>query len=313
MTVMVGMGIASRERRLIGLDAVLQKQALAVEGGGMGVFLTPKNLWKAVTDWTDAHGLESSLYWQNPDEAQPQPEAPDYQMLQIEVQKGMVQVEQQKAQASMQKAQADLQVKAAEQKIKEAELMLSARESEAKAKMAELQVSMGMMETQMETATTESKAALEAEVTMRDQERKDAELAVKAASDARNREVDIYKAMVQSGTTLTQEAMGLAGLPDAGPISLFSMMAPQLADMVSKQVETISNQSAQALQQISDGFERMGAQNNAAIGELQASVIDMRVADDEPQTWERDESGLVISVGGRPVVRDANGRIERLG
>jgi hypothetical protein len=51
MTVQVGIGRVSRERRLIALNEVITKQAEAVQAGALGVILTPDNLYRSFSDY----------------------------------------------------------------------------------------------------------------------------------------------------------------------------------------------------------------------------------------------------------------------
>ncbi len=83
MTVMVGLGQASRERRLMALDAVTADHTALMEQGGAQV-VTPKELYEARIDRAEALGLRnaSKYYKLQP----PPPPQPDPQMEAIKMQ-----------------------------------------------------------------------------------------------------------------------------------------------------------------------------------------------------------------------------------
>ena len=50
-----------------------------------------------------------------------------------------------------------------------------------------------------------------------------------------------------------------------------------------------------------------------ATNDVRAEVIELRAANDAPRVVERDETGRIVSIGGRRVQRSADGLVESIG
>lgn len=290
MTVNVGIGQVSRERKLIALSDVLEKQAAAAAGGGLGVLLTPQHMAQAANDYTRELGVEESLYWTPPDQAvpPPQPQAPDYQMATIKVQGAMVE-------AQMQKNAVEAQKVASEERMKTQELMVRQAEAELKARLEVLKAETVTLKAQLEHVDKAGKSAIEAQIAVREQERADAELRLSAAQEGQKRETEMYRALLQSGTTITTEQMKISGASEGGPA-------------------TYAEQVAQAtVQQITEQMQAMSASHNQQVGELQARIIEMRNQSEAPREVVRDADGRIASIGGRQVMRDERGLVTSVG
>jgi hypothetical protein len=285
MTVKVGIGQVSRERRMVALSDVLQKQALAVQGGGMGIIVRPEHMQQAVNDYTRELGVEESKYWVAPGEMPPpQPERPDYEMAQLQVQSGLVEAQMQRNAVEARKVESTERVRMAELQLRGEEAMLKARLEAAKAEATTLKA-------QLEHVDKSGKVALEAQIAVREQQRKDAEVALEANQEAQRRETEMYRALLQSGTSLTIEQMKLVGAGNGGVSGLYADLEAQL-------------QAA-----IAEGLSEM----RSAVGEVSAQVVEMRTAKSAPITIERDADGRVISLGGKPIKRDERGLMVSVG
>lgn len=289
MTVSVGLGRVSRERRLVALSDVLEKQAAAVAGGGLNVLLTPQHMAAAANDYTRELGLEESKYWIPADQVQmPQQEpGPDYQMAAIQIQQGAVE-------AQMQKNAVDAQKVASEERMKGAELEVRQQEAELKARLEALKAESGGLKMQLEHADRSGKVSLEAQLADREADRKAAEVALKNHQEAAKREVDVYKALLQSGVAITGKQMELAQA-DGGMVGYIREVAQSTMESLAKQLED------------------MTASHRTQVGEMSAKIVELEGQRAQPMTFERDGSGRVVSVGGRRVVRDGDGLVVSVG
>ena len=303
MTVKVGIGRVSRERRLVALSDTIEKQATAAQGGGMGLLLRPEHMQRAINDYTRELGLEESLYWSAPGEMPPpEPEPPDYQMAQIQVQGALVE-------AQMQKNSVDAAKVASEERIKAAEIAAKQQELELRARVEALKAQSVALRSQLEHADKNGRTALEAEIAAREQERKDAELAMKTCQDAARREVDMYRALIQSGTQITTERMKIAGLEGGDYLEEVVRQATEtLTAKMEEMAETHKNEIAVSRQQMESTQREMESIRREA-GERAARIVEL----ERPTEFERDDDGFVISVGGRPVNRDERGLIISIG
>ncbi len=141
LSVKVGVGVASREQRMLALQNVLQIQQVILSAGGLNL-VNPANLYMALTDLMDLTGLPGAeaKYFTDPRRVPPQQPQPDPKMLELQ-QKGQVeaaklQVDQGRLQIDAQKAQTDAQLKAQELALREREVALKAEVEHVKAQMA---------------------------------------------------------------------------------------------------------------------------------------------------------------------------------
>lgn len=282
ITVSIGLGRVSQERKLMGLSDVMEKQAAVVQGGGLGVLVTPEHMHNAVTDYTELLGLPASRYWMDPATAQPQQPKPDYQMMSLQVQSEMVKTQQAKVMSDGRRGELEMQIKAKEIQTREKESAIKLQIQQSESRIDELKMAMDM-------ASDDHKRQLATEIAMREQQRADAELRLDASQAATKNEVEMYKALLQSGTTLTKEQLSLMG--DGGLNGPIAESEKRLAAMLSETVQQLSNEM------------------RGTVGEIGAALMEVRESQSAPKTIERDESGLILSVSGRPVQRDKNGRL----
>lgn len=126
VTVSVGLGMGSKDRKIGGLTQLLNVQQQIVEGGGFGRLVNEENIFNTLADLVEAGELgEPTRYFANPGrQPAPQEEPPDPKLLEAQAK---LQLEQQKAQADFQIRQAefefDKQMRQAEFELKRAELM----------------------------------------------------------------------------------------------------------------------------------------------------------------------------------------------
>lgn len=114
MSINVGLGLGNKAEQLSLLNAMAQAQAMAAQNGGMGVLITPKNIYNLQAKIASLSGFKDpDQFWTRPpDQYQPpeQPPPPQVQVAQINAQ-----MEQQRLQAQQQadelKAQRDHQLR----------------------------------------------------------------------------------------------------------------------------------------------------------------------------------------------------------
>lgn len=289
LTVQVGIGLASRERRLMTLEQVYAKQMEIGGNGGMGQLLQPANVYRTLADWTDALGMEPSAYWTDPATIPPAPPQPDpnAQLLQLQAQ-----IEGAKNQTAQAKIQLDARKMQVEAQMKAAEFQLRREELTAERDVKRLQAEIAALKAGSDSQNAQLKAIADAEKNAKESELKQAQMLLQDAREKSKLALEWQKASLASATTLTVEQlrqMGLDGEADKREQDMLAAEESRRREDEDKQSmrETIANLQA-ALQEISEG-------RNA------------------PKRIERDEMGRAIAIGGLPIRRNAQDLIESIG
>jgi hypothetical protein len=291
MTIMIGMGVSSRERRLVALDTIAQRQQVIVQGGGLGTLVSQENLFNSVIDHADAMGIEGSRYFMDPAEAEPpQDEGPNLQeqamMLTAQAQMGAAKAQNDRNQIEMAKVQSAEKIRIAELQASQQDLMLR-RQIEG------MKADRDAMKSEMDTAQSGSKAMLDAEIKARDQEIKMAEVRLKDGQEQAKRETEMYRALLASSTTLTKEQMQIAN--SASPGTEVSAIEDKFTVMMQDALGAV-------VQSMSGEF-----------GEIKARLMEQSESSKAPKLVKRDKNGLIVAIGDKPVTRDASGRVEAIG
>ena len=137
-TVRVGLGNGNREQNMVHLQTLVQMQEKIVASGGMGLLVTPKNIFNTLKEIGMNMGLKNiEEYLTDPEDGQIQQQQQgddgkaqveamkvqvDMQKLQLEAQK--LDMEKQKLEFEGQKLQAEMQMTAEENQLKVAELQM---------------------------------------------------------------------------------------------------------------------------------------------------------------------------------------------
>ncbi len=118
MTINVGLGTGNKEQQAMSLGQIEQAQAMAVQGGGMGLMITPKNLYNLQAQKVKLAGFQNvDDFWTDPGENMPQkPAAPNPEQIKAEAQAQAKQIEMQADQHKFQ-AQAHLDEQAAQRQM----------------------------------------------------------------------------------------------------------------------------------------------------------------------------------------------------
>jgi hypothetical protein len=275
VTVTVGLGHASTERRLMALSDTIQKQQLAVESGGMGLLVTPENIHAALTDYTELLGLQAGKYWMDPATAQPKPaEGPDPALL---IQQQAVEAQRQRNDVEMYKADLNKQVK-------EMEAQMRMAESEAKQESEHLREQLKFMESRAKAAEGEAKLQLDAEIAQKQIEIDMAKVTLESQSDQMQRELDMWKTMVE------MKMMNGGGA--------FDEVQGRMVDI------------AQATQAAMQEMSQSHAEETRGLYE---TIVSLKEEANAPRRFTRDASGLVAFVNDKPVHRDESGRVIGVG
>ncbi len=293
MTVQVGIGISSRERRLMGIEQIMAKQGEVVQSGGMNVLLGPQHIYQSLHDYTDALGLEPGKYWQDPAELPPQqPEGPSIQEQALMAQ---AQAQLMAAQAAKDRNQVEVVKAQISERVQAAQAQATMREAEAKRALEGMRGQLDLLKAEAQRESATGKAALEAEVKRHQMQIEAAEMRLKDQQEADKREVELYRALLQSGTQLTQEQMKLSGAENGGAAGLFSDLQAQTGDAIRQ----VASELAEAMR--------------AELGEVKAQILEDREARKAPRAIKRDKQGLIIAIGDSPVARDESGKVVQIG
>jgi hypothetical protein len=286
MVVQVGVGKVSRERRIIALGEVLNRQQAAIEAGGLGVVLTPDNLYRGFSDYARELGVEESLYFTDPKKQKPKPPTPDYQAGMLQVQQGAVDAQMQRNQVELYKAKAQerMQQLEAQQRLQEQRLNMELETQRAKLEAAKQghEIDSDIQRLDLEKKIKDAEIRLE-----------HAQQLAKAENEAAKREVDVYKSLLAASTTLTQEQLTAGTSAD-----------PQGA---------VRSITADVNRLVAESAEALASSMRAQLGEITAKLTEQADVLTAPKQIIRDDSGRVVQVGNRMVQRDREGRIVSIG
>ena len=293
MKVCVGVGRATREKRVMAIGKVLERQAQLAQMGGMGTLVMPEQVHQALADEAELLGLEDgAIYYQDPRQLPPKPPQPDPQaealqaqmMLakeQNQVSMAKVQVEAKKVESAerlaMLKMQSEEQAQAARQQIEQLKVELAHIDAGASARDAA-----------QKQAADMQKAQLQAELKVR-------EMALKDSQEAAKRSQEQYRTEMQALTSMVGD-LG-AQVSDAQTMISEGVPSPATAEPGAGDAEL-----------------------SALIEELRGELEETRSALDAeraPKEVVRDADGFIVSLrseyGERPVRYDENGDIVGIG
>lgn len=155
MTVNIGLGIGTRDQNLLHLDAIWEKQKQMVEGGGMNLTVTPKNLYNTAKEIVkNANLKQPEMFFTDPGDQKAPPPSTEQQALEAEKMKleqrrqeldaARNQISQMKVQLDAQKQQTDAQLEMMklEEKRQEREDKFAAENEKLRNELTALQVKM---------------------------------------------------------------------------------------------------------------------------------------------------------------------------
>ena len=148
-TVRVGLGNGSREQNMVHLQTLAQMQEKVVAAGGMGLLVTPKNIYNTMKEIGMNMGLKNiEEFLTDPDDGKMQQ--------QQDPNAGQAKVEAMKAQVDMQKTQVDmqkLQLEAQKLELEKQKLSFEGQKLQAEIQMDQQENQLKAAELQMESYT----------------------------------------------------------------------------------------------------------------------------------------------------------------
>ena len=284
--VTIGIGRISRERRIMGLEAIATKQDALVAAGAMGTLIMPEHIYNSNRLWTKAWGFEPSTFFQDPKTLPPPP--PKAPAAQDELMKAQAQAMMLDGQSKMMRAQNEQQKIALDEKRLEMEAQYKQAENFMKAEVkrleaeivqhkSEVEVGGKMMSFEAAQKAQEAQHALDLLNLRLDQSNKD-----------RDRDLEYFKVIsANEAKESASEGMG---------------------------VETETSDAEEMAREAANAQKEMMAQHrDAATIALFVKMHEVMNGMNNPKDIEYDENGLMKAIGGKPVVRDANGRVARIG
>jgi hypothetical protein len=279
MEVKVGLGQASRERRLVALEKIMSAQAQASQLGAPVVM--PQQAYETLIDYTEALGIKNAeKYWQNPALIPPAPPQPDPQMEALKLQgQAMVmdaQAAQQKNQVEMAKIQSQERLRVAELQSKQQEMALKGQIEDMKAQLTVLKTGVDSQNQGSKQAADEQKAFLEANI-------RGMELMLQKHNTDSKAEIDQYKAELQSYTQLQQQYMTMAA-------------------------QQANNVAAQA-QQVDDSAGRAAGDMAALVSQMEKMVLETRsnleqLNAPKRRVIRRNENGEAVGIDEMEIIRE---------
>jgi hypothetical protein len=116
MVTAVGIGTGNKDQQLVHLQAIAQAQAQAVAAGGMGLLVTPKNIFNAQAKICENAGFKNPAeFWTDPGEnmpQQPEPQPDPIKLMELQIKDKEAGIKQFQAETDRQKADAEIRVKA---------------------------------------------------------------------------------------------------------------------------------------------------------------------------------------------------------
>jgi len=176
-----------------------------------------------------------------------------------------------------------------------AELSAQGRQAQIRAEIDGYKAEVARLKNERESAEGQAKAMYDAELKSRDQEIKAAQIRLEDARKADAQAIEMYKAMLQSGTTLTAEQMKLSGASEGGAAGMFESLQMQTAQTIQESIGAV----AQSFQ--------------AELGSIRAALVNQQERSAAPRAVKRDANGLIVSIGDVPVQRDEAGRVTQIG
>lgn len=287
MTINVGVGHASKERRVMGLEAIMKAQSETAAAGGMGVLVTPEHLYQSRADYTKAWGLLPDKYWIDPRTVPPKPPAPP--SLEQQAQMALAQAALIDANAKREANQVQAMRVQSEREIAQMTAQSDAAVNAAKMQLETLKAEQTRIKGNIEAMGKVSSMELERERSRVELQIAALESVLKNNQADRDREVEVYKAQLAAATTLIGKQAGMQ------PMGAEDEQAP-------KPDAEQANLTTQLLQQML-----------ASITDLTVTFAGMQADKSRPVDIARDANGLIVAIGGRPVRRDESGRAVGIG
>jgi hypothetical protein len=185
MTVNVGLGTGNKDQQLLFLKEIAMAQVEAVKMGGMGLLVTPKNLYNTQAKIVEAVGFKNiEAFWTDPGEKMPQPQ-PDPK-IQLEEKKAEIEAKTKEQDMALEQRKADQEYQHKE-RMAQLEFAIAQQEMELKRVQAQLDLQLGQQKAQFQMQTAEMDHAMKAEQAAQSHEMAMSHKAAVQEQDLKNR------------------------------------------------------------------------------------------------------------------------------
>ena len=290
VTINVGIGMGNKDQKIQHLMALIAQQEKVFP---LGV-TNPEGIYESSAELSKLLGFKNGeRFFSDPATQPPQPPKPDPEAIkaQAEQQKmqGQMQIEQQKMQQEMQLRQMEMQ---AEMQRHAVELQQSGQAADAEAhremQMEQFKQSMQAEQVRQQNEIEAQRDIQKAQLDAHIQEQKRMS---DAAIEQQRLETERWKIELQEATKITVAQIA------AQTASMATAQAAQSAD------DTVSEDLGQ------NHIQALHADLSSKHDQLMQMVQGLAQEVVKPKTIERDATGKAVSVNGRPVQRDASGRL----
>ena len=307
ITVRVGMGNQSRERRVMGMMQIIDLQQKYAAAGAMGSLVAPEQMWMANKELVSAMGLTPELFFMDPKMAPPPPPPqPDPAAMAAQVQAEAMMLD---AQSKMARAQVDAQKVAAEERMMQAEMMLKIEEQRLKREISTLQNELKGMK---DSADSNAKLlSMEVEMKRRQTENDLKLLQIQMAeiSKSKDRALDKYIADQKAGLDAAKMSMQemkdflpggiLVGEPEITEIFAYDTMMPEKPEEEMEEPEEMEEEEDKEEEKGPDQRDYMLAMMADQIASLQNQINNSEVR----KEVVRDKDGLIKEIVERRVAK----------
>jgi hypothetical protein len=205
ITVKVGMGNSSRERRIAGMMQIIELQQKYAAAGAMGSLVMPEQMWMANKELVSAMGLQPELFFMDPQQVPPQPPPqPDPAAMAAQIQAEALMLD---AQSKMARAQVDAQKVAAEERMMQAEMVLKIEEQKLKREIAGLQAELKAMKDSADNSAKVLSMEVEMKRRQTENDLKLLQIQLAEMSKAKDRALDKYIADQKAGIDVAKMSM----------------------------------------------------------------------------------------------------------
>lgn len=295
--VMVGIGKISRERRIMGFEAIAAKQDALVQAGAMGTLIQPHHIYEANRQWAKAMGFEPSMFFQDPRELPPPP--PKAPAAQDELMKAQAQAMLMDGQSKMVRAENEKMKIALDAEKLKIEAQYKQAENFMKAEIERLKAA--IIQHKSEVDVTGKIVDLN-QSRNQEQARRDLELLtlkLEQMNKDRDRDLEYFKVVATM--------QGKPGSPEE-----------MEAENEARQKEKEESDAVEMAKQAQEAQKAMLAEQKdremiSLFSQMSAALKALHDKSDAPRSIEYDENGLMKAISGKPIARDAEGRVIQVG
>lgn len=295
MTVSVGIGNATREKKLLALEKILSAQMQAAQMGTSVV--GPEQAYNTLIDYTEALGLgNAQKYWQDPSLIPPSPPQSDPQMEALKLQGQAMVME---AQAKKEANQVQLMKIQSEERLQIASYQQKQQEIQLRVQIEEMKKNLQLLKSSSDAQRDGNKQGFEEHKLVLESHIRGLEATLKNQQEESKRELEQYRAELQSWTQLEQQRMSLVG-QQAQSVSIKAKETEDNVNRTSGDIANFTYELNSALSEIKRMLDESRAQLETASSPRKRVI-------------KRDSNGIAISIDEIPIIRGEDGLITGIG